>query len=60
MAESLTTFAFAQLRNEKFLTLEVLMHIEHFDALKFMFSLNKETRKFLCEHFTTIENEFEN
>ena len=59
--ESLTaTFPFSKLRYDKFLTLDVMMNVKHFDALKFMFSLNKEARAFLKEHIQTIQNEFDN
>ncbi len=52
--------AFSKLLNKKYLMLEVLKHIEYEDSLKFMFTLNKDGRKFLVHHFKTVKNGFEN
>ncbi len=40
--------------------LEVLMHLELRDALKFMFTLNKDGRQFLIKHLKTVKNGFDN
>ena len=60
MVESFTNFPFRKLRNHKFLTLEVMMHVERQEALKFMFALNKEARSFLHLNFNNIANGFIN
>ena len=36
------------------------MHLKHFNALMFMFTVNKAARVFLVHHIITIQNEFEN
>jgi hypothetical protein len=38
--ESVSAFPFRKLRFEIYLTLEVMMHIDHQDAYKFMFNIN--------------------
>ena len=60
MVESLSDFPFRKLRDEKYLTLELMLYIEHPEVLQFMFSVNKETRKFLESNFITIRNGFVN
>lgn len=57
---ALRPMAFSKLLNKKYLMLELLMHIEFEDALKFMFILNTDGRKFLVHHFKTVKNGFEN
>ena len=60
MVESPSNFPFRKLRYDKYLTLDVMTHVEHQEVLKFMFSLNKEARTFLQNNFLTIRNEFIN
>jgi hypothetical protein len=60
MVESLNEFPFRKLRYEKFLTLDVMMYVDRPEVYKFMFTLNKEARKFLQENFITIINGFVN
>jgi hypothetical protein len=56
MVESLTNFPFRKLKDHKYLTLEVMVHVEHQEALKFMFTLNKEARTFLQKNIGIIQN----
>jgi hypothetical protein len=58
--ESVSAFPFRKLQYDKYLTLNVLMHIDRLDALNFMFTLNKEARNFLMNNFITVRNEFVN
>ena len=58
--ESVTAFPFQKLRDDKYLMLDVLMHLKFDKALKFMFALNKEARSFIERHFITINNGFTN
>ena len=60
MVESFNDFPFRKLRDEKYLLLELMLYIEHSEVLQFMFSVNKETRKFLESNFITIRNGFVN
>jgi hypothetical protein len=58
--EEASSFIFRKLRYEKFLTLEVMMHVEHRNVLAFIFGVNKETRTFLIQNMITIQNGFIN
>jgi hypothetical protein len=49
-----------KLRHDAYLTLDVLMYIDYLEAKKFIFAVNKESRKFLTNNFITIRNGFEN
>jgi len=60
MAESLSDFPFRKLRSDPYLTLEVMMYVEHLEAHEFMFTLNKESRQFLQDNIITIQNGFVN
>jgi hypothetical protein len=60
MVESLSEFPFRKLSEDKYLTLEVMMYVDHPEVWKFMFSVNKEARTFLQENFITIQNGFTN
>ena len=60
MEYSGSVFPFRKLRYIKYLTLEVMMYVEHLDSLEFMFSVNKETRAFLKNNMGTIQNGFMN
>ena len=60
MVESLSDFPFRKLRFSKYLTLDVMMYVDRADVYKFMFSLNKEARKFLQDNFITVRNGFLN
>jgi hypothetical protein len=58
--ESESAFPFRKLRYDTYLTLDVMMHVEQEDAFKFMFSLNKDARKFILDKFITVRNGFVN
>ena len=60
MVETLSNFPFRKLSCEKYLTLDVMMYIEHPEVLNFMFCVNIETRTFLQNDFITINNGFIN
>ena len=60
MVESLSEFPFRKLRYETYLTLDVMMYVDRADVCNFMFSLNKEARKFLQDNFITVRNGFVN
>ena len=60
MEESQSNFPFRKLRYHTYLTLEVMLHVEHLVAYKVMFSVNKETRRFLQKHSILIQNGFIN
>ena len=47
MENSVIAFPFRKLTKKKYLTIEVLMFADYIAALKFMFSVNKESRIFL-------------
>ena len=60
MVESHSEFPFWKLRYDKYLTLDVMMYVDHPDVYKFMFTLNKEARKFLQDNFIAVRNGFVN
>jgi hypothetical protein len=60
MVESLNEFPFPKLRYEKYLTLDIMMYVDHPEVYKFMFTLNKEARKFLQDNFISVRNGFVN
>ena len=60
MVESAGCFPFRKLYHDKFLILDVMMFVEHQDVLKFMFAVNKQTRAYLTQNFSTIQNGFIN
>ena len=60
MEESPGVFPFPKLRYETFLILDVMMNVDYQDVLKFMFSINKETRNFIYKNFITLRNGFVN
>lgn len=60
MEKSISNFPFRKLRNRKFLALNMMMFVDRAEVLKFMFSLNIETRYFLHQHFKIIRNGFFN
>jgi hypothetical protein len=60
MVESEGNFPFRKLENDKYLTLDVMMHIEHQYVLKFMCTVNQRSRAFLTQNFITIKNGFTN
>ena len=60
MVESLSEFPFRKLRYETYLTLDVMMYVYKPDVHEFMFTLNKEARKFLQDNFITVRNGFVN
>ena len=58
--ESAGDFPFPKLRNFTFSTLDVLMYVDHQDAYKFMYNINKEGRQFIINNFITVRNGFVN
>ena len=53
-------FPFSKLRYYTYVTLEVLMFVEHPKAYEFMFAFNKLTRTFLLDNFIVFHNCFTN
>ena len=60
MEVTVSAFPFQKLRYDKYLTLEAMMYVERSKSLEFMFSVNRETRKFLQKEYITIQNGFVN
>lgn len=60
MENSVSDFPFRKLRYRKYLILNVMMNVDYQEVLKFIFTLNIETRHFLHQHFITIRNGFVN
>ena len=60
MEVSVTAFPFPKIIKNIYLTLDMLMYIDHFEALRFMFSLNKHTRQILEKKIAVIQNGFVN
>jgi hypothetical protein len=44
MVETVSGFPFPKLRYDLYLILDVMMHVEHQEAYKFMFNVSKEAR----------------
>lgn len=60
MEESLSAFPFRKLRHYKYLTLEVMIYVEHLASCKFIYNVNKCTRSFLGNNMQIIQNGFIN
>jgi hypothetical protein len=60
MVESHSDFPFRLLRQDAYLTLEVMLYVEHPMVLDFMFRINKETRSFLQRNYISVNNGFTN
>ena len=60
MEESVSVFPFHKLRYDKYLTLDIMMHVEFKEACSFMFGCSKATRAFLESNSRTIQNGFIN
>lgn len=58
--ESFSLFPFHKFRYDKYLTLDVLLYVNHQEVLKYFFDLNKEGRNYIIQNFITIRNEFNN
>jgi hypothetical protein len=56
MVETISSFPLLKLRFEKYLTLDVMKHLEYQEAYKFMFSINKQGRLFLQQNFIPLRN----
>jgi hypothetical protein len=56
MEEAVIAFPFRKLRYDIYLTLDIMMCVERSEVLKYMFGINKETRKFLHHHYISIQN----
>lgn len=57
---STSAFLFRKLRHTKYVVLEIMMFVAHYDSWQFLFSVNKETRAFLSKNIITIQNGFMN
>ena len=53
-------FPFGKFKHNIYHTLDVMMFVEHQDALKFMFSVNKQSRHYITNNFISIRNGFNN
>ena len=60
MVESMSDFPFHYLREDIYLTLEVMMYVERPELLKYMFAVNKASRSYIENNFITIRNGFVN
>ena len=60
MVENVRAFPFPKLRYELYLILDVMMHVDHQEAYKFMFTISKEARRFFQYNFNSIRNGFIN
>ena len=60
MVETSCNFPFRRLRQDTYLVLEILMHVERHEALNFIFALCKEARAFLKSNFIAVRNGFIN
>jgi hypothetical protein len=60
MVESVSDFPFSKLRHHKYLTLDVMMYVDHQQVFEFMFACNKKARAFLQHNYLTIRNGFVN
>ena len=53
-------FPFRLLRNEVYLTIDILMYLERSLVLQIIFGVNKATRFFLLHNYNSIKNGFIN
>ena len=60
MVESISDFPFSKMRYYKYLTLDVMMYVDHQQVFEFMFACNKKARAFLQHNYLTIRNGFVN
>ncbi len=60
MEESQSTFPVRKLRHDIYLTLEVMMYVEHPEVLEKMFEVSREARSYIENNFITIRNGFIN
>ena len=60
MEESVSDFPISKLRHHKYLTLDVMMYVDHQQVFEFMFACNKKARAFLKHNYLTIRNGFVN
>jgi hypothetical protein len=60
MVEGKREFPFQKLRFAKYLTINVMMYVEHPEVYKFMFAINNFTRSFILKNLITIQNGFVN
>ncbi len=60
MVESLSDFPFRKLRYYTYSLLDVLMYVKVQKLYKFLYSVNKETMKFIEHNFIKIQNGFIN
>jgi hypothetical protein len=54
MEEIASAFLFKKLRHEKYLTLDVMMNVERTQILEFIFYVNKYSRTFLYQNYSSI------
>ena len=60
MESALLSFPFWKLRHSTYHFLDVILYIDYIYALKFMFKLSSEARKFLHSNILSIKNAFNN
>ena len=60
MENSKSNFPYRKLWYDIYLSLEVMMNVEHLQVLQFMFEVNKATRSYLQKNIITIQNGFIN
>jgi len=58
--ESVCYFPFPKLGLFKYLVVDVMMHVDHLDACKFMHIINKDGRKFIFKNYIAVRNGFVN
>lgn len=58
MVESILKSPFGQLKGKKYLLIDLLMYVEYFQGMNFLYRVNREGRKFFEDHFETIERGF--
>ncbi len=60
MEEAISAAPFSKLNHNIYEIIEILMYLDRSIALKFMFSLTKQSRTFFQKHFISINNGFIN
>lgn len=60
MINSATDFPFRQLKVRKYLTLEIMLHVDYPDILTYMYAVNRATRSYIESNLKTIRNGFIN
>ena len=60
MVDSYNDFPFRQLKLRKYLTLEIMMHVDYPEVLTYMCALNRATRSYIVKNFNTFRKGFIN